>query len=133
MQLKSFDLLHLDTRMTAALTIRMARADAHRPARPCGDRWIGMDNRRWEVFSVEGDYATASTGGGRRPGCSGSGALLSKYSISICPATRNHRKNRHYSTHGAESYVPNDGADSLPEGRIIDVAESLKEGLKENG
>lgn len=136
-----FDLLHLDTRDDGgAYTIMDKEGNVlMRTARHVhvGDRWIGMDNRRWEVFSVEGDYATARyTGGGRQSWLQRVRSFIigNTQSQSVQQQETTEKKIGIYSTHGAESYVPNDGADSLPEGGgIIDVAESLKEGLKENG
>lgn len=137
-----FDLISLDTRDDGGVyTITDEQGNVlMRTARHVhvGDRWIGMDNRRWVVFDVEGDEATAKRAG------QGSQSWLQRVRALILgtfgPATpvqqqeTTEKKIGIYSTHGAESYVPNDGTDSVPEGGgIIDVAESLKAGLEQDG
>lgn len=104
-----------------------------------GDTWIGADNRKWEVYRVEGDNAFA-----RQVRSSNDQTLFYRFRSVIAgffietrPVQQeNNVENRVgvYNTHGAEAYVPNDGAESLPEGGgIIDVAESLASSLKESG
>lgn len=137
-----FDLISLDTRDDGGVyTITDEQGNVlMRTARHVhvGDGWIGMDNRRWVVFDVEGDEATAKRAG------QGSQSWLQRVRALILgtfgPATpvqqqeTTEKKIGIYSTHGAESYVPNDGTDSVPEGGgIIDVAESLKAGLEQDG
>ncbi|MGI6366432.1 MAG: stage II sporulation protein P [Bacillota bacterium] len=138
-----FDLLHLDTRDDGGVyTLRDQGGNVlMRTARHIhvGDTWIGMDNRRWEVYEVEGDDALA------RPVSRDRGqSILDKVRIAAAillprPLLVQEEENVNkkigvYNTHGAESYVPNDGTDSIPEGGgIIDVAESLAKALEDNG
>ncbi len=137
-----FDLLNLDSRDDGGVyTISDEEGNVlMRTARHVhvGDRWIGMDNRSWEVFSVEGDDATA-----KYTGSSGNQSWLQRVRAEILGVFQSQpvqqqetseKKIGIYSTHGAESYVPNDGTDSVPEGGgILDVAESLNDSLKDNG
>ena len=137
-----FDLINLDTRDDGGVyTITDEQGNVlMRTARHVhvGDRWIGMDNRRWVVFDVEGDEATAKlTGEGGQSWLQRVRALILGTFAPAAPVQQQETTEKKigiYSTHGAESYVPNDGTDSLPEGGgIIDVAESLSAGLEEDG
>ncbi len=137
-----FDLLNLDTREDGGTyTIYDPQGNVlMRTARHVhvGDRWLGMDNLRWEVEKVQGDDATAKSV--ERRGQSMlqrlQGYLRGAISQTI-PVAQDNPPNKSigiYSTHGAESYVENDGADSVDSGGgIIDVAESLKSGLENDG
>ena len=101
-----------------------------------GDRWQGMDNHRWVVYAVEGDLARA------KPATSGGQTWLGQIQSTLKVARvrpvqqkgENKKRIGIYSTHGAESYVESDGSDSVSSGGgIIDVAESLKNGLEKDG
>ena len=105
-----------------------------------GDTWIGMDNRKWEVYQVAGDNAYAQLLKSPKKDQS----LFRRYLVfiirlipGIAPAQQQDNVQKRigiYNTHGAEAYVPNDGTDSVPQGGgVIDVADSLKEGLENQG
>lgn len=101
-----------------------------------GDRWQGMDNRRWTVFAVEGDLARARpTAPGGQTWFGQVHHLLEAFGARpVQQEGENKKRIGIYSTHGAEAYVENDGSDSVPSGGgIIDVAESLKSGLENDG
>lgn len=138
-----FELINLDTRDDGGFyTLRDQEGNVlMRTARHIhvGDSWIGMDNRRWEVYEVEGDDALARPIS-RERGQSILGKIRTAVAI-LFPGSQPvqeegnvNKKIGVYNTHGAESYVPNDGTDSIPEGGgIIDVAQSLAKALEENG
>lgn len=138
-----FDSLNLDTRddggtytlydQQGNVLMRTAR---HIHA---GDTWVGRDNRKWEVYQVEGDDAYA-----RMAASSDELGLLHRFQTfvtSIFPRTRQVQEEGNvenrigvYNTHGAEAYVPSDGTESDAEGGgIIDVADSLARALEEQG
>lgn len=138
-----FDLLNLDTRDDGGFyTMKdpqgnvLMRTGRHIHA---GDTWIGMDNRRWEVYEVDGDEALAR----QRDLQTGQSVLdLIQRALGALfprpqPVQQEDNVNKKigiYNTHGAESYVPDDGADSIPQGGgIINVAQSLAKSLEGNG
>ena len=137
-----FDLISLDSRDDGgAYTISDEKGNIlMRTARHVhpGDRWLGMDNRRWEVFDIEGDEAVARLVSSkdrswffRFPGFIRNAFFPA---VTTQQEDKVAKKIGIYSTHGAESYVPNDGSDSLPQGGgIIDVAQALKDGLEGDG
>lgn len=105
-----------------------------------GDTWIGIDNRKFEVYQVEGDTAYAAAVQDREE----RGSLISRIQSfltglwpSAQPVQQDGEVNRRvavYNTHGAEAYVPNDGVESDPDGGgIITVAESLAQALEDQG
>ena len=103
-----------------------------------GDTWIGRDNHKWEVYQVDGDDAYAKVSGGNSQGF---WPRFQSLVTSIFTRTQPVQQegdvaNRIgvYNTHGAEAYVPNDGAESQDDGGgIIDVADSLTAALEEQG
>lgn len=138
-----FDHLSLDTRDDGGTYTLMDREGnvLMRTGRHVhtGDTWIGADNRKWEVYRVEGDNAFA-----RQVRTSSDQTLFFRFRSVIAglftetrPVQQGDNVEKRvgvYNTHGAEAYVPNDGAESVPEGGgIIDVAESLTSSLKESG
>lgn len=102
-----------------------------------GDRWQGMDNRCWQVVSVDGDDAAARPIAGDRSMLLWPQRLFRSLFFPTEPVQQQEKAEKRigvYSTHGAEAYVDADGADSVPEGGgIIDVAEALKDGLAGDG
>ena len=137
-----FDLISLDTRDDGGVyTITDEQGNVlMRTARHVhvDDRWIGMDNRRWEVFDVEGDEATAKLSGrGGQSWLQRVSAFIVRTFSQAEPVQQQETTEKKigiYSSHGAESYVPNDGSDSVSSGGgIIDVASSLKAGLEQDG
>lgn len=138
-----FDLISLDARDDGgAYTIVDQEGNVlMRTARHVhvGDRWQGEDNRRWEVLSVHGDEASAAPASDRqeRTWLQGVREVLRGAFFPAVPVQQSEKTERKiglYSTHGAEAYVPNDGAESVPQGGgVIDVASSLKDGLERDG
>lgn len=137
-----FDILNLDTRDDGGVYTLYDPDDnvIMRTARHIhtGDTWIGMDDRKWEVNRVEGDNAYAKLAR------TNDQSLLRRFQAAFSslfpdnlPAQQGEKAAQKigvYNTHGAESYVPDDGTESIPEGGgIINVAESLSNALEENG
>lgn len=138
-----FDLLNLDTRDDGGVYTLMDQEGSvlMRTGRHIhsGDTWIGMDNRKWEVYEIDGDnaYARSVSTGKDQSLLDLIQAAITTLFPGTSPAQEEENVERKigvYNTHGAEAYVPDDGTDSVPEGGgIINVAESLTESLRENG
>lgn len=106
-----------------------------------GDEYINMENNYYRVISVEGDTAVAQllekivlAQPPKEPFLSRVDRLLRN---SLAVQQRGRQKRRRiaiYSSHGAESYIQGDGAESKdPGGGILDVADSLEKALEEQG
>lgn len=103
-----------------------------------GDTWIGMDNQKWEVYEVDGDDAYT-----RPVQATQDQSMLQRFQtfiqrpfVSTTPVQEGESVERRigvYNSHGAEAYVPDDGTDSKEDGGgILNVADSLRQGLEEN-
>lgn len=138
-----FDMFNLDTRDDGGVyTLRDQEGNVlMRTARHIhvGDSWIGMDNRRWEVYEVDGDDALAQSVQKQKSQSffrliQGVAGIIFPRSEPVQQKKKVEKKIGVYNTHGAESYVPNDGTESIAQGGgILDVSESLANALEENG
>ncbi len=110
-----------------------------------GDRYICGENKLYEVHNVV-DYTahareierTQAESGFFREIFSGIGERLFVFNVpALFQREQDGQGNRVigiYHSHGAESYVPDDGEESLPEGGgILDVGKSLSSALEDRG
>ena len=110
-----------------------------------GDRFICGKNKMYEVHTVT-DYTarareierTQAESGTLREVFSGIGQRFFTFNVpALFQREQNDQENRVigiYHSHGAESYVPSDGTESIPEGGgILDVGRSLASALEEKG
>ncbi len=108
-----------------ALILRTARL-----LRP-GDRFIDPGNNHYRIVRLEEDTAWARLveEGGRRPEAGAHPAIET-----AVPVQEENRVIGIYHSHGAESYVPSDGAESLDEGGgILRVGDALADNLEQQG
>lgn len=134
-----FDLQNLTERTEGYLIMR-DRADGKvilRTARILreGNEFIDEKNRHYRVVEVVDDTAWVE-----RIDTSGAGMGMGKDNMPISSSLplqgqeENGNKVGIYHSHGAESYVPSDGEESIDEGGgIIDVGETLAQSLREKG
>lgn len=100
-----------------------------------GDEFIDQENRHFKVVAVEQKIAWAeeleaerSSGGG------GFGFSYPAGKVSTGDKDKDQSRIGIYHTHGAESYVPSDGTDTIDEGGgILEVGESFTRALEEKG
>lgn len=99
------------------------------------DEYITMDNTHYIVEKVEGNTAWARSQGQKK--LAGKSDFLGILQSSMpVPAAQgdNPVKIAVFHSHGAESYVPSDGTESIPEGGgILDVGESFAAALEDKG
>ncbi len=107
-----------------------------------GDEYINRKNNYYRVIAVEGELATARLVEkavlADPPGADGAGFLarVEKMLRNAIPVQRRGRQRKVaiYNSHGAESYIKGDGAESKdPGGGIIDVGNSLAKALEQRG
>lgn len=107
-----------------------------------GDRYITRDNRYYEVFKVEGDkaYAREIKKAGKE-----TSSLVKSITIHLPwsnllslftagPGEQDNRLIGIYHSHGAESYVPSDGSESIDQGGgVVQVGEAMAQALESLG
>lgn len=114
-----------------------------------GTEFIDRDNRRFRVTAIEGDIAWAEQLEEEGPEAAPAGGTLAE--ASELPVQGDQQQDMDekdkekkdkkdnpkvgiYHSHGAESYVPSDGTDSIDQGGgIIDVGGTLAESLEKKG
>lgn len=108
-----------------------------------GDEYINIDNNCYRVVAVDGDVAHATLVAkvvlADPPGRKSEGWLqrvnrLLRGAIPVQQDQTGEKKIAVYHSHGAESYIKGDGAESKDQGGgIVDVADSLSKALEEKG
>lgn len=100
-----------------------------------GDQFIDRDNRHFRVVMI--DRKTAWAEQIRAENSPWAGSAGSLYSAGRITAPENNREKPRvgvYHTHGAESYVPSDGTDTIDQGGgILEVGDSFTRALEEKG
>lgn len=100
-----------------------------------GDQFIDRDNRHFRVVLI--DRKTAWAEQIRAESSSPEGSADSFYSVGRITAPENDKEKPRvgvYHTHGAESYVPSDGTDTIDQGGgILEVGDSFTRALEEKG
>ncbi len=99
-----------------------------------GDRYIDEDNRHFRVVEIDGQTAWAEQ-------IADESALMDLPGLPFpagAPAAQTDQEKRPrvgvYHTHGAESYVPSDGTDTIDQGGgILEVGDSFTRALEEKG
>jgi len=107
-----------------------------------GDSFIGGDNRFFEVFKVEDNLAYArqvdsspALGPSLAPLTKGISRFLPfEFPVIFQGDEEKDRTIGIYHSHGAESYVPSDGSESIPEGGgVLKVGETFASRLEQEG
>ena len=100
-----------------------------------GDSFIDEENRHFRVVSIEGRTAWAEQTGSESASPGDLSGPLSPASGAVVPKGQNDKPRIGiYHTHGAESYVPTDGTDTIDQGGgILQVGDSFTRALQEKG
>lgn len=97
-----------------------------------GDQLISADNMRYQITSIEGDYAHARLVGKESEAKMDLSSTAS--TLSSLLARKDAPKIGIYHTHSDESYIPTDGTESVEgNGGIVEVGKAFKEKLDDMG
>ncbi len=100
-----------------------------------GSEFIDSENRRFRVAAIEDDTALAERIDENRPAAAmKADSSRNEPGLPVQAQGEQKPKVGIYHSHGAESYVPSDGTDSIDQGGgIIDVGETFSKSLEQKG